>query len=335
MPHAVDARRSCPPSDAAEGEIAPCPGSVDAGIACAVSRLACTPRWAGASVAGQSAAPPFIDVTSQYRSRLRARQRRGRWTAAARGDRSRRSALRLRQRRRSRSLRRPGLVAVGPGPAPRTADSRSRLFRNDLGRERQMAAAPLHRRDRAQRHRRLRLRHGCGDRRLRQRRLDRSLRHVPRAQSAVPQQRRRHVHRRHRKIRHRRSALEHQRDLLRLRPRRLARSVRRQLRGLPAGHEARLLLGRLGPRLLQSRRLRPGARQAVPQQPQRHLFGRVGARSASLASPGAGSACWRRTSTTTAGPISTSPTTAIRISCGSTSAARARSRTMRCWRVWQ
>ena len=43
---------------------------------------------------------------------------------------------------------------------------------------------------------------GVGDRRLRQRRLRRSLRHQPRPQPAVPQQLRRHVHRRHEAERH-------------------------------------------------------------------------------------------------------------------------------------
>ena len=93
----------------------------------------------------------------------------------------------------------------------------------------------LHRRDRRERHRRARLRHGRRGGRLRQRRLRRSLPHELRRQPAVPQQLRRHVHRRHRS----RAApptpgLERVGGVRRLRPRRLARSLRRQLPRLHA-----------------------------------------------------------------------------------------------------
>ena len=91
------------------------------------------------------------------------------------------------------------------------------------------AHAALHRRHRRERHRRARLRHGRRDRRLQQRRLRRSLRHQARAESAAPQQLRRHVHRRDGREPHGRSGLERVGGVRRLRSRRLARSVRRPL----------------------------------------------------------------------------------------------------------
>ena len=285
-----------------------------------------------------SAAVQRCDVA--VRSRLRARQWRRRWAAAAGSHRSRRRALRLRQRRRSRSLRRPGVDArardAGP-PGPDGHLSRSRLFRNDLGRQRRRHAdAALHRCDRAQRPRRDRLWDGCGDRRLRQRRLDRSLRHEPRAEPAVSQQRRRHVHRRHRRTgtddpRWSTSAtfFDYDRDGW------LDLFVANYV-DFSAGHEAQLLFGRLRPRLLQSRRLRTrcptGSSTTIGNGTFTDVVARAGDR------PRAGTRPRRpgvRTSTATAGPICTSPTTAIRTSCGSTRAGRACSRTTRCWQAWR
>ena len=56
--------------------------------------------------------------------------------------------------------------------------------------------ASLHRRHHSRRRRSARVRHGRGDRRLRQRWRSRSARHVLRPGNALPQQRQRHVHRR-------------------------------------------------------------------------------------------------------------------------------------------
>ena len=84
------------------------------------------------------------------------------------------------------------------GPLLRTITRRAQPALSQRSRPNGDAASALHRRHRAQRYRRGGLRHGRRDRRLRQRRLGRSLRDVPRIEPDVSQQRRRHVHRRHR-----------------------------------------------------------------------------------------------------------------------------------------
>ena len=102
-----------------------------------------------------------------------------------------------------------------------------------------------------------RLGHGCGGRRFRQRRPDRSLRDLLRTEPPLSEQWRRHVHRRHRQGRRRRSALVHRRGLRRLRRRRLARSVRRQLRRRPARRAARVRQGQVLRVPRRSRAVRP------------------------------------------------------------------------------
>ena len=215
------------------------------------------------------------------------------------------------------------------GPLPLTG----RLFRNDL----QVAAdgtRTLHFTDVTEASGIVtpRIRDGRRDRRLQQRRLRRSLRHVARPESAVSQQLRRHLHRRVEGQPDRRRRVEHFGVVCRLRSRRLARSVRRPL-----------------PELQPSRPTSSAsACRAASTTARRTCTGRIRAtcitttatarsptspwRPACRASLARRSACRRPTSTATAGSTSTWPTTASRISSGSISTT-APSRTRRCCRA--
>ena len=148
----------------------------------------------------------------------------GQQAVPARGDGLRRRVLRLRQRRLARHLprQRHQLRSRRPRPAARQLPLSQQPRRHVHRRHREGRADPL------------RLGTGLLRRRLRQRRLRRSLRHLLGPQRPLSQQRRRHVHRRVREGRRRGDGQRLGRRLLlpRLRPRRPPRSVRRQLREL-------------------------------------------------------------------------------------------------------
>ena len=120
------------------------------------------------------AAPLFVE-SAAARARVHPRQRRDRAVLHGRADGRRRGAVRLRQRRRPRRLSRAGrAVRRQTRRPPDRAAGCSATTDRRAGRQ---ADAPLHRRHRARRRGAPELRHGCGRRRLRQRRLPRPLRH--------------------------------------------------------------------------------------------------------------------------------------------------------------
>ena len=172
---------------------------------------------------------------------------------------------------------------------------------------------------------------GRRDRRLRQRRMGGSLRHLLRRQPPVPQQWRRHLHRRHRAGRRRRSALVHRARLRRLRQRRLARPVRGELRGSAARCAAGVRQGQELPIPRAGRPVRPArahgrGRLAVPQQRRRHVHRRLDqSRASRMPRDGSAWASRGATSTTMAGSICTWPTTRARTtSTGTTATAPSR-----------
>ena len=248
----------------------------------------------------------------------------------------RRRALRLRQRRRSRRLPRAGSgSALDPAQTVRDGPL---CIRNDLA-VRPDGTRTLHFTDvtDAERHRRARLRHGRRDRRLRQRRLGRSLPHELRRANQL--------------FRNNGDGtftdvsktsgtdapvVERVGGVRRLRPRRLARSLRRQLPALLASRATRRALSPSGAldycppaSYRAAARIACTATAATARSPTSPQRARIGARVRS------GARRRRRpTSTATAGSTSTSPTTARRTSSGSTSAT-ARSRTPRCSPAWR
>ena len=185
----------------------------------------------------------------------------------------RRGGLRLQRRRQARHLLHQ---------RRRDADARQarrRLRQQALSQRRRHE---VHRRDRGGRRERHRIRHGCGGRRLRQRRPRRSLRRRRRAQPAAAQPRRRQLRGRHRAGAHRQRRMVSGCRLVRLRQRRPARSPGRQLRALVGA--GRPLLRRPGERrahLLPSPVFRRPAQSSLPQSRRRHVRGRVGSRPAS------------------------------------------------------
>ncbi len=286
----------------------------------------------------------FTDVTAA--AGLLARRERlgqpGQQALPARGDGLRRGALRLRQRRlaghlpRQRQQLRPR--------RPRSAARQLPLS--------QQPRRHVHRRHREGRVDPLGLGAGLLRRRLRQRRLRRSLRDLLGAQRPLSQQRRRHVHRRVRKGRRCRvgKRLGRRLRLSRLRPRRPSRFLRRQLRELRSRQKRRSRASRRTAATTRSRS-RAG-RWALPAAPTSSTAIAATARSPTspkpLASPGpevrprwcsstttggrpapTGWARPSRTSTTTAGRTSTSPATARR-ACSIATTTTGRSARLRC-----
>ena len=120
----------------------------------------------------------------------------GQQAVPARGDGLRRRVLRLRQRRLARHL-------PGERQQPRSEGARRQTDQLSVS---QQPRRHVHRRHAEGRPDPFRLGPGLLRRRLRQRRLRRSVRHLLGPQRALPQQRRRHVHRRLREGRRRRVA---------------------------------------------------------------------------------------------------------------------------------
>src|SRR6266850_2032040 len=233
---------------------------------------------AGASAAFAEAGEAQF-LVYQRRARRRPGRRHGLWRrhleqVPARNDRHRRGGVRLRQRRLARSVFRerfdPRRISAGPGADQSSLPEQAR--RHVRGRHDESRAC------------RERLGTGRLRRRLRQRRLRRSVRQLLGTEPLVSQPGERYVRRRHaqRGTHADAYAVGNRLRVPRLRPRRPARSVRRQLHRPGSRHRAD---ARVGPVPLQRHqgRVRPAGgdgreERAVPQPRKRHVPGCVGAR---------------------------------------------------------